>query len=133
MEVVLLTKVHKYPGIVKKLEVFKMDDDWAIVMPGNVESVCDLFDYICERVTLEETETAFLMYQLIGILLYCHHAGVIHRDLKDENLLVDRRTKEIQLIDFGSGAMLHDQLYFDFDGGFPSSSVLALCSPITCR
>ncbi|KAL5109394.1 Serine/threonine-protein kinase pim-1 [Taenia crassiceps] len=116
MEVVLLKKLAHIDGIPRMLEVYDLHGTWNIVMAGNTPAVQDLFDYICKRGYLSECESAFIMYQLVGILLKCHQAGVLHRDLKDENLLIDSDNHEIQLIDFGSGAFLHDGIYRDFDG-----------------
>ncbi|CAH8435702.1 unnamed protein product [Heterobilharzia americana] len=79
-------------------------------------TTCDMFDYIGERGTLSESETAYFFHQLIGILLSCHKVGVLHRDIKDENILINRTTNELILIDFGSGAFLESRFYTDFDG-----------------
>ncbi|KAM3187659.1 hypothetical protein ACTXT7_001852 [Hymenolepis weldensis] len=116
MEVILLKKLSKVDGVSKMLEVYDLNGTWEIVMAGNPPNTLDLFDYICKRGYLTEGESAFIMYQLVGILLQCHAAGVIHRDLKDENILIDPETFKICLIDFGSGSFLHEAIYTDFDG-----------------
>ena len=59
--------------------------------------------------------------------LACHQRGVIHRDIKDENLLVTispHSKPKIELIDFGSGAHIGvNEIYFDFDGKFHNNNI----------
>ena len=48
---------------------------------------------------------------------YLHESGIAHRDVKDENVIVDARLCA-KLIDFGSGAFFKDGDFTDFDGKF---------------
>eukprot|EP01117_Protostelium_nocturnum_P015682 TRINITY_DN609_c0_g2_i2.p1 TRINITY_DN609_c0_g2~~TRINITY_DN609_c0_g2_i2.p1 ORF type:complete len:829 (-),score=214.06 TRINITY_DN609_c0_g2_i2:11-2497(-) len=62
---------------------------------------CDLMTYVIEKKGLSEEESKEIFVQLISALLYCHQSKVIHRDVKHKNILIDKTTRQIKLIDFG--------------------------------
>ncbi|KAK3864049.1 hypothetical protein Pcinc_030232 [Petrolisthes cinctipes] len=119
LEICLLRKVSHIPGVIKLITWFELPEGFFIVME-RPENVKDLFDYITDKKHLSETESRHLFRQVVDVVRQCHGAGVIHRDIKDENLLIttdSRGRKVLKLIDFGSGAFLKDHIYTDFDGG----------------
>merc|ERR1711874_772786 len=95
------------------LEVALMEQVQNVV---GVINIIDLFDYISERGALTEDKAKNIFKQLLETVLMCHNNGVLHRDIKDENILIDVKTEKIKLIDFGSATYLHDGLYNDFEG-----------------
>lgn len=42
-----------------------------------------------------------IMKQLFETLAYIHGKNICHRDIKPDNILYDRETKNIKIIDFG--------------------------------
>ena len=117
MELKLLLSVQKQEGVVKLLDFYEANNCFIFVMEKPAECK-DLFDFITEKKYLEESLARNFFRQIVTTVLACHSKGVIHRDIKDENILVDLITGKLKLIDFGSGALLKEEgeAYTEFDG-----------------
>jgi len=115
LELKLLHSVQTVSGVIKLLDFFERKDSFIYVMERPSKST-DMFDYITEKGALEEEVAKNFFRQVINTVIACHNKGVVHRDIKDENLLVDLKTGRVILIDFGSGALMKKEGYREFDG-----------------
>ncbi|KAI1702406.1 protein kinase domain-containing protein [Ditylenchus destructor] len=121
LEIALLEQCRECPGVIKLMDWYERPDGFLIVME-RPSPYCDLFDYISDRGALDETVTKCFFKQIVETAIACASCKVVHRDIKDENIIIDMRTGEIRLIDFGSGAFLRKDDYTDFEGISVSSN-----------
>lgn len=73
----------------------------------------ELYDYIRPPEAMPEHSARYVFWQLASGLMYIHSKGVVHRDLKSENVLVDSRNSragllEVKISDFGHSKLVDD-------------------------
>ncbi|KAG6179813.1 hypothetical protein E4U24_005624 [Claviceps purpurea] len=96
-EVTILRGVH-HPNIVRLIDMIETDRYIGIIL--EYASGGELFDYILNHRYLKDGPARRLFSQLVSGVGYLHKKGIVHRDLKLENLLLDRN-RNIIITDFG--------------------------------
>ena len=110
MEAYLNLQLNSVDGAAKMLDYYEMSTSCVFVFEKPQESM-DLFDYITKENKLSEPKSRHFMVQVIDTLVECQSQGVLHRDIKDENLVIDLVRNQVKLIDFSSGSKVQDEKY----------------------
>ncbi|KAJ8975905.1 hypothetical protein NQ317_011376 [Molorchus minor] len=55
---------------------------------------------------LSEADARYYLYEVIRALDYCHSRGIMHRDVKPHNIIVDLENRKLRLIDWGLAEVL---------------------------
>lgn len=88
----------QHPNIVRLHEMVETQRHIGIIL--EYASGGELFDYILNHRYLKDHAARRLFAQLVSGVGYLHKKGIVHRDLKLENLLLDRN-RNIIITDFG--------------------------------
>ncbi|XP_053463590.1 NUAK family SNF1-like kinase 2 [Nycticebus coucang] len=105
-----------HPHIIAIHEVFENSSKIVIVM--EYASRGDLYDYISERQRLSERDARHFFRQIVSAVHYCHQNGIVHRDLKLENILLDANGN-IKIADFGLSNLYHQGKFLQTFCGSP--------------
>jgi serine/threonine protein kinase len=98
-EISFLKKLN-HPNIVRLLDYFEEEDSYYIVT--------EWFDGIpVTQHSLSEEEWTDIFISIVKGIQYIHENGVIHRDLKPQNILVSDN-KQVKIIDFGISVFQKD-------------------------
>ena len=71
-----------------------------------------------------------LLRQILSALSYCHSKGIVHRDVKPSNILIDEHSHCIHFIDFGSACDMSSWLERKgYRGAERGVRTLLFCAP----
>ena len=97
-----------HPNILKIFEFYSSKESYSIVT-----ELCqggELFQEIIDRGPFDENYSAYVMFQILSAINYCHKMKIIHRDLKPENILIIERDSNgmprIKIADVGTSKIV---------------------------
>lgn len=113
-EVRMLKAAKNINGVVRLYSYYETDEDYVIEME-RPEEYTDLFNHITQD-KLSEDEARCLFKQVLSTVCGLHSIGVAHGDIKDENIVIDKKTSRAFLVDFGASFFLNDKEHYVFEG-----------------
>jgi len=93
-----LLKELQHPNVVKLCDVIHTERKLTLVFEFLDQDLKKLLD-MCDG-GLDPATTKSFLYQLLRGITYCHQHRILHRDLKPQNLLINREGA-LKLADFG--------------------------------
>ena len=113
-ELMALQRVQGHPNIITLINTFEDNDHVYIVTQFCPNGT--LFDYLVSHGAVTENRARVWFRQLVDAVQYCHAHGVVNRDIKLENILLDPHLN-IVLADFGLAALVDSPRITKY--GFP--------------
>eukprot|EP00826_Nyctotherus_ovalis_P063233 TRINITY_DN9255_c0_g1_i13.p1 TRINITY_DN9255_c0_g1~~TRINITY_DN9255_c0_g1_i13.p1 ORF type:complete len:412 (-),score=67.04 TRINITY_DN9255_c0_g1_i13:59-1294(-) len=97
---ILIMRKLKHQGIVKLYDCFQSADELYVVMELIEGQTLRKYLSLMPDKKLSEEKAISILKEIAVALNYCHLNEVLHRDIKLDNILMDKKGK-IKLIDFG--------------------------------
>ncbi|KAL9938874.1 hypothetical protein V8E36_002593 [Tilletia maclaganii] len=95
-----LMKELRHPNIVRLYDVMHTESKLMLVFEFMDQDLKKYMDIHGDRGALDPHTVRVFMFQLLKGTAFCHENRVLHRDLKPQNLLINKRG-ELKLGDFG--------------------------------
>lgn len=116
-EAALLSRLN-HPSIVALFEVMETRNHFMMALEFGGENLLD-FVQSQKRGRVDENTARGIARQLAAAVRHMHERGIVHRDLKLENITINRATLAIKVCDFGLGNVLRPEKLLDTLCGSP--------------
>ncbi|KAL9264882.1 Casein kinase II subunit alpha-4, chloroplastic-like protein [Drosera capensis] len=103
-EIKILQNLCGGPNIVKLLDIVR---DQQSKTPSLIFEYVNNTDFKVLYPTLSDFDIRYYIYELLKALDYCHSQGIMHRDVKPHNVMIDHDQRKLRLIDWGLAEFYH--------------------------
>lgn len=103
-EIKILQNLSGGTNIIQLLDVVR---DPQSKTPSLVFEYVNNTDFKTLYPTLNDGDIRYYIFELLKALDFCHSQGIMHRDVKPHNVMIDHEKKELRLIDWGLAEFYH--------------------------
>jgi len=103
-EIKILQNLCGGPNIIKLLDVVR---DPSTKTPSLVFEQVNNLDFKTLYPTLTDFDIRYYIYEVLKALDFCHSNGIMHRDVKPHNVMIDHSQRKLRLIDWGLAEFYH--------------------------
>ena len=110
-EIDILKKID-HPNILKIFEFYNANKCYYLITEYCKDG--ELFDKIGKESPFDEKSTAYMMFQILSAVSYCHAVNIVHRDLKPENIMIAKKDVHgyrVKIIDFGTATIFEKRKF----------------------
>jgi casein kinase II subunit alpha len=103
-EIKILQNLRSGPNIIQLYDVVR---DLQTDTPALIQEYVNNQDFKTLYPTLADFDVRFYIFQLLRALDFCHSNGIMHRDVKPHNVMIDHSKRKLRLIDWGLAEFYH--------------------------
>merc|ERR1712130_665513 len=97
-EIKILKNLKGGPNVIQLLDTVK---DPVSRIPSLVFEYINNTNFKTLYPTFTDFDVRYYIYEILKALDFCHSCGIMHRDVKPHNVMIDHQTWELRLIDWG--------------------------------
>jgi len=105
-EIKILQNLCGGPNVIKLLDVVR---DPQSKTPSLIFEYVNNTDFKALYPTLVDMDIRFYTLELLKALDFCHSQGIMHRDVKPHNVMIDHEKRQLRLIDWGLAEFYHPE------------------------
>ena len=114
LEYCLLNTLSGCNGVIQLLDAYDTGDKFTLILEL-IPDCMNIAEFIWMNGPQSESFTQNFARDLVSAVHQCHQVGICHRDIKDDNILIQEQSKP-KLIDFGLSKLLVDSPYSEISG-----------------
>lgn len=103
-EIKILQNLSGGPNIVALLDVVR---DSQSKTPSLIFEHVNNTDFRTLYPKFQDLDVRYYIFELLKALDYCHSKGIMHRDVKPHNVMIDHENRKLRLIDWGLAEFYH--------------------------